>query len=88
MTSSDVAELNKEDIIREVRLQFSAGHAEIVKRMNKHNKKVQTILMDMEHFDVNTLLDAECAVINDEKILEIVSKRFTILFPDQKLDIL
>lgn len=88
ISESDIASLSKEDIIREVRLQFTAGHAEVIKRKNKHQKKVQSILLNMENFDVNELVAAEVAVLNEEEIMEILTKRFTILFPDQKLDIL
>ena len=88
ISESDIASLSKDDIIREVRLQFTAGHAEVIKRKNRHQKKVQNILLNMENFDVNELVAAEAAVLNEEKIMEILTKRFTILFPDQKLDIL
>ena len=88
LSASDVADMSKEDVIRDVRLQFTAGHAEVIKRKNKHQKKVQSILLNMENFDVNELVAAEAAVLNEEKIMEILNKRFSILFPDQKLDIL
>ena len=88
LSDSDIASLSKEEILRDVRIQFAAGHAEVTKRLDKHNKKVNTILLNMENFDVNELVAAECAVMNEQNILEVLGKRFTILFPDQKLDIL
>ena len=88
LSDSDIAEISKDEIVRDVVLQFSAGHAEVTKRLNKNKKKVQSILLNMEHFNVNELIGAACAVENEEKILEILTKRFSILFPAQKLDIL
>ena len=87
-SDSDLASLNKDDIIRDVKIQFAAGHAEVIKRLNKNKKNLNNVLINMENFNVNELIGAECAVENEKKILEILEKRFTILFPDQKLDIL
>ena len=88
MSDSDLASLGKEEVIREVRLQFTAGHAEVTKRLNKNKKRLNNTFLDMEHFDINEMLDAEAAIKNEENIMEILKSRFTILFPDQKLDIL
>lgn len=88
MSENDIASLNRDDVVREIRLQFSSAHAEVKKRLGANKKKLQDILMNMENFDINVLLRAEIALVEEEKILEVMKKRFTILFPDQKIDIL
>lgn len=88
MSENDIASLNRDDVVREIRLQFSSAHAEVKKRLGANKKKLQDILMNMEHFDINALINIELSVENEEKILGVMKKRFTILFPDQKIDIL
>jgi hypothetical protein len=88
LSESDIEDANSQDVIRDRKLQFVAAHAEVTKRLNKNKKSLNSALLNMHSFDVNIVICAEADIINDEQILEILKKRFVILFPDQKLDIL
>lgn len=88
LSDSEVKVVETADLIREKKIQFISAHAETTKRLNKAKKKLQNNLMDVENMNVNVIVAAECQVLNEEKILEILTTRFKILFPDSKLDIL
>ena len=88
MSADDRAAFAQDDTVRDIKLQFAGAYAEVTKRLNQAKKDLQNNLLDVENFDVNSIVGAEVRIKNEENILEILKTRFTVLFPDQKLDIL
>lgn len=88
MSENDKATLQNDDIKRDIKLQFAGAYSEITKRLNSAKRQLQESLMDVENFDINRVLSAEADIKNEENLLEILKSRFSILFPEQNLDIL